>query len=197
MPSSGSPERAVEVSAMRWATRRHCHVDRAACAWLVARFIDPDAAFVFVDDPDDVPDDATPFDMRGVELGHHHDRCSFESFLVALRPRRARARWTSAGSCTRPTSATTSTTRRRRPVSTRLIRGISLVACDDNELLALTRPMFDGLYELLRRSHLHEGPSDERRRPAADRPASAADDPAPGAVKPSEAEAFWFWLKLG
>src|SRR5213596_3261156 len=52
---------------MRWATRRHCHVDRAACAWLIQRFIDPEAEFVFVDDPDEVPADATPFDMRGVE----------------------------------------------------------------------------------------------------------------------------------
>ena len=43
---------------MRWATRRGCHVDRAACAWLIRRFIDPNAAFVFVDDPSDVPDDA-------------------------------------------------------------------------------------------------------------------------------------------
>ena len=39
---------------MRWATRRHCHVDRAACAWLIRRFVDPDATFVFVDDPDDI-----------------------------------------------------------------------------------------------------------------------------------------------
>jgi len=61
---------------MRWATRRHCHVDRTACAWLVARFVDPNAEFVFVDDPDEVPADATPFDMRGVELGHHQDRCN-------------------------------------------------------------------------------------------------------------------------
>ena len=53
---------------MKWATRAHCHVDRSACAWLVQRFIDPDAEFVFVADPDDVPADATPFDMRGVEL---------------------------------------------------------------------------------------------------------------------------------
>jgi hypothetical protein len=52
---------------MRWATRRHCHVDRAACAWLIRRFLDPEADFVFVDDPDEVPADATPFDMRGVE----------------------------------------------------------------------------------------------------------------------------------
>ena len=55
---------------MRWATRAGCHVDRAACAWLLRRFVDPTAEFVFVDDPSDVPDDATAFDMRGVELSH-------------------------------------------------------------------------------------------------------------------------------
>ena len=52
-------------SPMRWATRAGVHVDRAACAWLMRRFVDPLAEFVFVDDLDDVPTDATPFDMRG------------------------------------------------------------------------------------------------------------------------------------
>ena len=53
---------------MRWATRTGPHVDRTACAWLIARFVDPQAEFVFVSDPDDVPADATAFDIRGVEL---------------------------------------------------------------------------------------------------------------------------------
>ena len=66
---------------MRWATRAGVHVDRAACAWLLRRFVDPDAEFVFVDDPDDVPADATPFDMRGVELSHHEGDCTFETML--------------------------------------------------------------------------------------------------------------------
>src|SRR5438552_17283424 len=66
---------------MRWATRVGVHVDRAACAWLVRRFVDADAVFVFVDDVDDVPADATPFDMLGVELSHHGDDCSFETML--------------------------------------------------------------------------------------------------------------------
>ena len=51
---------------MRWATRAGCHVDRAACAWLIRRFTDPDAVYVFVDDPDQVPADATPFDLSMV-----------------------------------------------------------------------------------------------------------------------------------
>ena len=66
---------------MRWATRAGCHVDRIGCAWLIGRFVDLDAVFVFVDDPDDVPGDATPFDMRGVELSHHDGDCSFETIL--------------------------------------------------------------------------------------------------------------------
>jgi hypothetical protein len=65
-----------------WATRRNCHVDRTACAWLIRRFVDPVAQFVFVADPDDVPADATPFDMRGAELSHRDGGCSFETFLA-------------------------------------------------------------------------------------------------------------------
>jgi hypothetical protein len=64
-----------------WATRPHCHVDRTACAWLIKRFIDPQAEFVFVAELVDVPTDATPFDMRGAELSHHDGDCSFERFL--------------------------------------------------------------------------------------------------------------------
>jgi hypothetical protein len=49
---------------MKWATRKAIHIDRAACAWLIRRFLDPEAEFVFVTDPADVPAEATPFDMR-------------------------------------------------------------------------------------------------------------------------------------
>ena len=66
---------------MRWATRAGCHVDHAACAWLLRRFVDADAEFVFVEDPVDVPVGATPFDMQGVDLSHHDGDCSFETIL--------------------------------------------------------------------------------------------------------------------
>src|SRR5215212_1253922 len=66
---------------MRWATRTGIHVDRTACAWLIRRFIDEGAEFVFFNDPDEVPDDATPFDMRGVELSHRAGECTFETML--------------------------------------------------------------------------------------------------------------------
>src|SRR4051795_3311067 len=66
---------------MRWATRAGVHIDRVACAWLVRRHIDRDAEFIFVTDPADVPADATPFDMRGIDLTHHGNDCTFETML--------------------------------------------------------------------------------------------------------------------
>ena len=81
---------------MRWATRAHCHVDRAACAWLIRRFVDSDAEFVFADERSDAPE-ATGLDV--------------------------------------------------------LLRGLSMVR-EDDELLALAGPLFDGLYEYRRRAIL-------------------------------------------
>lgn len=66
---------------MRWATRTGVHVDRAATAWLIRRLIDVDAEFLFYDEPDDVPDDVTPFDMIGVELSHRGEMVTFETTL--------------------------------------------------------------------------------------------------------------------
>lgn len=66
---------------MKWATRAGMHVDRTACAWLIQRYIDADAEFVFLDDIADLPEDAIPFDLRGAELSHHDGDCSFETIL--------------------------------------------------------------------------------------------------------------------
>ncbi|MCA1596376.1 MAG: chromate resistance protein [Chloroflexi bacterium] len=61
---------------MRYCTRKNVHVDRCASAWLIKRFIDPDAEFVFVDGQIPAPD-SIPFDMYGVEWGHHRGQCTF------------------------------------------------------------------------------------------------------------------------
>lgn len=65
----------------RWVTRPHPHVDRLACAWLIRRFLDPDAAIRYADTarPREVP-----FDMPGAELSHHDGRCSFETMVEAF-----------------------------------------------------------------------------------------------------------------
>lgn len=66
---------------MLWATRKGCHVDRTACAWLIKRFVDPEPEFRFFEDPADAPEGATLFDVAGARLSHHGDDCSFETFL--------------------------------------------------------------------------------------------------------------------
>lgn len=70
---------------MKWITRAHVKVDRVACPWLIAKFVDRQAEFFFVP-PDQVMGEAErlgaiPFDIRGVELGHHGQECSFEAIL--------------------------------------------------------------------------------------------------------------------
>ena len=71
---------------MLWVTRSHVHVDRVACPWLISRFVDSEAEFLFVPSSriQDVVKEtgAVPFDAPGVELGHHEGRCSFESILL-------------------------------------------------------------------------------------------------------------------
>lgn len=66
---------------MKWVTRSGIHVDRAASAWLISRYVDADATFDYVDAPADVPDDATPFDMLGCDLTHHGTDITFETIL--------------------------------------------------------------------------------------------------------------------
>ncbi|HEX7234642.1 MAG TPA: chromate resistance protein ChrB domain-containing protein [Nitrosospira sp.] len=71
---------------MKWITRSHVHVDRVACPWLITRFIDSEAEFLFVpkNQINQVAQEtgAIPFDAPEVELGHHEGRCSFESILL-------------------------------------------------------------------------------------------------------------------
>jgi hypothetical protein len=71
---------------MKWITRSHVHVDRVACPWLITRFVDSEAEFLFVpkNQIEKVAKEtgAIPFDAPGVELGHHERRCSFESILI-------------------------------------------------------------------------------------------------------------------
>jgi hypothetical protein len=137
---------------MIWATRRGCHVDRAACAWLIRRFIDTDAGFVFVGDPDEVPLGATPFDMRGVSLSHRDGGCSFETFLerYALRD----LALSQIGRIVH--EADLRDERYDAPEAAGLdilIRGLSMTL-DDERLLEVTGPLFDGLYAFKQRAQM-------------------------------------------
>ena len=70
---------------MKWITRERVKVDRVACPWLIKKFVDPEAEFIFVP-ADQVMSEverigAIPYDVKGVELGHHGQECSFEAIL--------------------------------------------------------------------------------------------------------------------
>lgn len=70
---------------MKWITRERPKIDRLACPWLIKRFIDPEAEFMYV--PFNAvlaiaeEQNAVPFDMPGVEFSHHEDQCTFDYFL--------------------------------------------------------------------------------------------------------------------
>lgn len=67
---------------MKWVTWENVGVDRMACVWLIRRFIEPDAAFVFVPvGHTPLPSDAEPFDIPGVRLSHHRGHCTFHTML--------------------------------------------------------------------------------------------------------------------
>jgi hypothetical protein len=137
---------------MRWATRAHCHIDRAACAWLIRRFIDPQPEFVFVDDPDDVPEGATPFDMRDVELSHHRGNCSFETFLEHYELDDP-VLWEIAKIVHEADLGDERYDAPEAPGLDVLLRGLSMTRTDD-ELLAITAPLFEALYEYRRQAIL-------------------------------------------
>ncbi len=70
---------------MKWITRSHVHVDRVACPWLITRFVDSQAEFLFVPknqvDRVALETGAFPYDVPGAELGHHGDGCSFDAII--------------------------------------------------------------------------------------------------------------------
>jgi hypothetical protein len=76
-PATLSPKRYV---GRVWVTRPSPEIDRVGSAWLIRRFIDPKAQFVFGSDPKKYPN-ALPYDMAGVEFSHHGDDCTFETLV--------------------------------------------------------------------------------------------------------------------
>lgn len=134
---------------MRWATRAGVHIDRAACAWLIRRFLDTDAEFVFVTDPASVPADATAFDMRGVDLGHQGGDCSFETILRRYEVTDP-VLWRIAEIVH---VADLDDDRFDAPEAAGLdvvLRGLSMTGTDE-QTLAVSGPVFDALHEYHRR----------------------------------------------
>jgi hypothetical protein len=137
---------------MRWATRAGVHIDRAACAWLIRRFVDPAAEFLFVGDATEVPADATAFDMRGVELGHVGGDCSFETILRRYELTDP-VLWRIAEIVHVADLDDDRFDAPEAPGLDVLLRGLSMTGTDE-QTLAVSGPLFDGLYEYHRRRTL-------------------------------------------
>jgi len=135
---------------MKWITRERVKVDRVACPWLIKKFIDPKAEFLFVP-PDQVLDiaareDATPFDVPDVELGHQDGKCSFEAFVskyaiadpaIALLARIVHGADVSDDLYGQPEA----------PGLKAIAEGFQRMGLkDDHEILALEFPVYDALY---------------------------------------------------
>jgi hypothetical protein len=135
---------------MKWVTREHPKVDRIACPWLIKRFVDPEAEFLYV--PADqvlavaAREGATPYDLTGVELGHHGDECSFDAImkkydLAKNDPALARLALIVRGADTQQRDLT--------PESRGLVaiaNGFSTIYADDHEQLAAELPVYEALY---------------------------------------------------
>ncbi len=136
---------------MKWVTREDAKVDRIACPWLIRRFVDPDAEFLYV--PADQVlavarrEGAIPYDVPGVELGHVQGRCSFESIMVRYRltgdPGLVElARIVHAADV----ELDIETSAEGRGLQA-IARGFSLLyGRDDHRKIALESPMYDALY---------------------------------------------------
>ncbi len=137
---------------MRWVTRAGCHVDRAACAWLIRREVDAAAEFDFVNDVSALPADATAFDAPGADLSHHGDDCSFETILRRYHLADP-VLWDLARIVHEADLSDDRFDAPEAPGLDVLVRGLSMVI-DDSRLIELTAVLFDGLYEYRRRALL-------------------------------------------
>ena len=133
---------------MKWITRERPKIDRIACPWLIARFIDEEPEFLYVPAGEVLrvaqETGATLYDIPGVEYGHHGDRCSFDAFLEKYRlddPALAGLALIVRGAdCGEPHLAAESAG------LLAVSKGLSLNFEDDHEMLRHGMVLYDALY---------------------------------------------------
>jgi hypothetical protein len=153
-----------------WITRPRPGVDRMSSAWLIRRFIDPQARFDFAEDRATVPEGAVPFDMFGVEFSHRGDQCTFETlcsvFAIDDEPVRRIARIVHdldlKDSRYTPAEA---------PTVDAMIQGLQLANSDDDQLLREGMTLFESLYRSFAHASRLAGPRPLARRRGASRQA--------------------------
>jgi len=133
---------------MKWVTRQYVHVDRTACPWLIKRFIDPKAEFVFVpvEKIEEIvkKEKAIPYDAPNVELGHHGEKCSFDSIIEKYKISDP-----AVLELARIVRAADTDKMEMAPEAAGLeaiMTGIGIAAKDDHEAIEKARPVYDALY---------------------------------------------------
>jgi hypothetical protein len=129
---------------VKWATREHCHVDRTACAWLIRRFIDPAAEFLFVADPADIPVDTTPFDVPGAQFSHHDGLSTFEVMATHHGIRDPGVAWL-ARIIHEADIEDERFDAPEAPGLNEIVRGLSEMLDDDHALIDAAMPVYDAL----------------------------------------------------
>jgi hypothetical protein len=143
---------------MQWITRERPKIDRIACPWLIARFIDPEPEFLYVPASEVLrvaaETGALPYDIPGVELGHHGELCSFDAFIAkyALHdPVLARlAVIVRAADCQQPELA------KEAAGLVAISQGLALNFTDDLEMLKHGMVIYDALYAWCRGASFKE-----------------------------------------
>jgi hypothetical protein len=134
--------------AMKWITRERPKIDRIACPWLIARFVDESPEFLYVPAGDVMriaaETGAIPYDVSGVELGHHGDQCSFDAFIAKYQLRDAAldklATIVRGADCGAPHLA------KEAAGLLAISKGLSLNFADDHEMLRHGMVLYDALY---------------------------------------------------
>ena len=148
---------------MKWVTREFVHVDRTACPWLIKRFVDSKAEFIFVpaEKINEIvkKEKAIPYDAPDVELGHHGDKCSFDAIVEKYKIKDpavlALADIVRAADMDKPEAA---------PESVGLdavMTGISIVARNDYEAIEKASPVYDAFYVNCKLKPIRERYEDE------------------------------------
>jgi len=130
---------------MKWATRAAIHIDRAASAWLIRRYLDEQAEFIFVTDNADIPAGAAAFDIAGADLSHHGGDCTFETIL-RTHDLTDPVLWRLAGIVHQADLEDDTYDAPEAPGIDLVLRGLA-VSHDDHQILAITGPIFDGIYQ--------------------------------------------------
>jgi hypothetical protein len=148
---------------VKWVTRLYVHVDRTACPWLIKRFIDPKAEFLFVP-PEEIPEivkkeNAIPYDASNIELTHHGDKCSFDAIIEKYKIKDPAV--LELAKIVRAADTDKMEMAPEAAGMEAIMTGFDIVSKDDYETIAKASPVYDALYtncklKLIREKHKAE-----------------------------------------